>query len=108
MKIYLVTITEDAYTDIQNIYWYLANIKCVPEIALSLTNRIFDAIDSLSTFPMRVQIMNSEPAHSLKFRKLVVGNYAVLFRVLDEEVQVMNVLHNSMDIDAKLKRKSFF
>lgn len=55
MEKYEVMVYPKAYRDIDDIYAYIALEKLAPEYAQGQTDRIWDAIDSLETFPQAHQ-----------------------------------------------------
>ena len=50
----------------------------------------------------RVRVMDSEPEHTLKVRKMSVDEYYVLFQIRGEQVIILRVLHCRQDIEGKL------
>lgn len=58
MKKYKVQIADQALQDMQEIYQYISKNLPAPENAMNQYDRIAKAIQSLSTFPKRMRILN--------------------------------------------------
>ena len=102
MRKYKVQITNEALRDMKHIYEYIADNLYAPSAALNLYNKIADAIESLSTMPARIKIMDSEPEHMRGIRRMNVDKYSVFFIIHDDKVIVTNVLYGSSDVSARL------
>lgn len=50
-------------------------------MAMEQYNPIANQILALSDMPARIRIMDSEPEHTLKIRKMSVGSYYILFQI---------------------------
>ena len=94
--------TEKAEKDMENLYNYIAVEDLAPEAAMAQYNRIAGQIMALSEMPARIRIMDSEPEHTLKVRKMSVDEYYVLFQIRGEQVIILRVLHCRQDIEGKL------
>lgn len=103
MKQYTVEITNEALTDMEQIYNYIANDLLSPEIAMNQYDRIADAILTLGTLAERIRIMDAEPEHSRGIRRMLVDNYSVFYVVQGEQVIVTDVLYSGADIDSLLR-----
>lgn len=103
MKQYTVEITNEALTDMEQIYNYIANDLLSPEIAMNQYDRIADAILTLRTLAERIRIMDAEPEHSRGIRRMLVDNYSVFYVVQGEKVIVTDVLYSGADIDSLLR-----
>ena len=102
MKQYIVEISEPALQDMSDIYEYIAETLCVPDIAMKQYDRIANAILSLDQFPERIKLMDAEPWHSMQMRKMPIDNYYVIFMVQNEKVIVTNVIYSASDFERKL------
>ncbi|MDR1134181.1 MAG: type II toxin-antitoxin system RelE/ParE family toxin [Synergistaceae bacterium] len=102
MKKYNVLISDKALRDMEAIYEYIALELLSPETAMRLYNRISDSILSLEAMPERIKIMDSEPEHSLGFRRLLVDHYSAFFVIRGEDVHVVRVLYSASDIEKRL------
>ena len=103
MNQYTVEITEEALSDMQQIYNYIAYVLLAPENAMGQYNRIADEILKLNVFPERFRIMDSEPEHSKEIRRMSVDNFSVFYVIRKEKVIVTDVLYSASGIDNRLK-----
>lgn len=99
---YQVVLTEKAESDMESIYDYIATESLAPEAAIGQYDRIANQILTLTDMPARIGVMNSEPEHTLKVRKMPVGDYYVLFQIRESQVVVLRVLHCRQDVEKKL------
>lgn len=91
MKHYRVQITDNALSDMEGIYHYIAGQLQAPEAAMEQYNRISDAIETLDVYPERVKLLEIEELHSLGLRQLCVDNFSVFFHIRDGRVIITNV-----------------
>ena len=105
MKQYRVEITNQALTDMEQLYNHIAYVLLAPENAMGQYNRIAEKILKLDMFPERNRIMDSEPEHSMEIRRMLVDNYSVFYVVKEERVVVTNVLYSASNIEERLNRK---
>ena len=61
MKKYEVKITDEALSNMEGIYSYIANDLLSPSNAMGQYNRIAEAILSLDSLPERFEIFDQEP-----------------------------------------------
>ena len=87
------------------IYEYIAEILQSPDTALKQYNRIADDIESLSEFPKRCKLFESQPERDLGFRQLLADNYSAIYVVDGNCVTVLRVLYSSSDIIARLRKE---
>lgn len=102
MKYYTVEITNEALSDMEQLYNHIAYVLQAPENAMNQYNRIADAILTLDTMAERIRIMESEPERSKEMRRLLVDNYSVFFVIQGDKVIVTDVLYNASDIEKRL------
>lgn len=100
---YTVEITDEALTDMEQLYNYIAFSLLSPENAIGQYNRIADAILTLDMMPERFYIMDSEPERTKEIRRMVVDNYSVFYVIQGEKVIVTDVLYSASDIEKRLK-----
>jgi plasmid stabilization system protein ParE len=105
MKEYIVNITNDALSDMEEMYNYIAYKLDAPENALNQYKHIADAILSLSSLPERFGLFDSEPEKSLLIHKMIVDNYVVCYVVDQDVVTVTDVFYGASDIHRKLKER---
>ena len=103
MQQYKVEITDEALADMEQLYNHIAYVLLSPENAMGQYNRIADAILKLDLMPERFRIMDSEPEHLRKLRRMLVDNYSVFYVIETDKVIVTNVLYSASDIEKRLK-----
>ena len=103
MKRYVVEITDEALTDMEQLYNHIAYVLQAPENAMGQYNRIADEILKLDILPERFRIMDSEPEHSRGLRRMPVDNYSVFYVIRENRVIVTDVLYSASDIERRLK-----
>ncbi len=106
MEQYTVQITDEALSDMEDIYRYIRDVLQSPENALGLYNRIADEALSLSTFPERNRIVDFEPEHPKELRRSLVDNYSVFYLIRGKTVIVTSVLYSASNIEERLKAKN--
>lgn len=105
MKRYTVRITDEALSDMREIYRYIAEELCSPENARGQYDRIADEILSLERFPERYRLVDFEPERSKGLRCMLVDNYSVFYVVRSECVVVTDVLYSASDFERRLREK---
>lgn len=103
MRLYEIQITDTALSDMESIYKYIAEQLQSPVTAMGQYNRIADAIETLSTLPERVKVMESVDECALGLRQMHVDNYSVFFHIRDNRVIITNVLYSASDISNRLR-----
>ncbi len=107
-KRYEVTITDGAASDLRGIYRYIAYSLKERAIAKKWLASMKKEIGTLDFMPQRIKMMDDEPWHGRGFRKLIVGNYVVIFIIKEPStVDVLWVCYGGMDIDAVLQQRHF-
>lgn len=103
MKKYEIVVTDEAITDLENIYLYIATTLLSPEIAIDQYERITAQILKLDTMPKRHRIIGSEPEKSRGLRIMPIDNYSVIYIVDDSIITVTNILYSASDMHERLK-----
>ena len=98
MKCYKIFMTNEALSDMEQIYSYIAYNLLSPDTAMKQYNRIADAISSLDIFPERFRCINS-----VGQRRMLADNYSVFYVIREDTVFVTNVLYSTSDLDKRLK-----
>lgn len=104
--IYTVNISNQAETDLREIYEYIAYELQSPENASGQLDRLEKCILSLSQKPERFRIYDAEPWKSRGLRIVPVNNYCV-FYVPNREtgiVTVIRVMYGGRDMETQLTR----
>lgn len=99
MDSYRIIVTPDAEADLSELRDYIANVLRSPETARSYLHHLRKEIGSLSEMPARIKAVDEEPWHSRGIRKLIVKNFLVYFRIVEEEktVFILNVIYARRD-----------
>ncbi len=105
MNKYEVKITNEALSDMEMTYEYIAYELLAPENAMGQYNRIAKAILALDSFPERTPLFDMEPEHSLNLRKMSVDNYLVFYIIDAEVVTVTDVLYGASNVQARLNER---
>lgn len=91
MDKYKVMIYPKALKDINGIYNYIAKIKLSPENAQGQTDRIWNALQTLDTFPQSHQFRTTGKYSAKKYRQLLIDNYTAIYKI-DEEKKIVWVV----------------
>ena len=91
MDKYEVMLFPRAYRDLEEIYSYIALEKLEHSIAKGLTDRIWDAIESLDSFPISHQDRLVGRYAGKGYKQLIVDNYIAVYRI-DEELKRVYVV----------------
>ena len=99
MDRYKVELSIDSKEDIKDIALYIKNELKEPAIAIKYSKLLRDKIQSLEYHPEKFALIDSDIVKYDDFRKLVVKNYIVFYRVNDDEkiVNVERVLYGASD-----------
>ena len=97
---YKVLLHPKAYRDLDDIYAYISNDILEPAIAKRQVHRIWDALDSLSTFPYSHQDRLVGRYANKGYRQFIVDNYLVIYRIDEEkkEVRIMTIQYVKRNI----------
>lgn len=88
MDKYEVMLYPKAIKDIDGIYNYIANIKLSPENAKSQTDRIWNALNTLETFPQSHQFRTTGKYSGKTYRQLLIDNYVAFYKI-DENKKIV-------------------
>lgn len=105
MKSYAVQITEEALSDMEALYSYIAVRLKAPENAMKQYNRIADAIVSLKQFPDRFAYVELEPEYSMGIHKMLVDHFVVFYVIDNDTVTVTDVLYGASDMHYRWKER---
>ena len=99
MKKYVVTMSNRALRDLDNISSYIAIEKNSPEVAVALYNEILDAIIGLEDFPHSHPDRNVGIYAGTGCKQLTINNYIVIYSIDDENyiVEVDVVRHQKQN-----------
>jgi plasmid stabilization system protein ParE len=92
-KIYDVYITRSAEQDILDIFHYI----CVDSKlrAKKFIAQIEAEIAKLKKYPKHWAVINESEYLGIKYRHLIIGNYRIIFKIDDQNVYIMRIVHSS-------------
>ncbi|HZK84597.1 MAG TPA: type II toxin-antitoxin system RelE/ParE family toxin [Desulfosporosinus sp.] len=96
-----IKILQIAREDIGEIFFYIAAES--PVLALVMTDKIIDKIDTLTEFPLIGKIVPDNELAKQEYRRLIINSYIVFYKIIDDEVVVYRVLHGMRDYPHLLK-----
>ena len=102
---YEVETTDQAETDLREIYEYIAFELLSPDNASGQLVRLEAHIEGLGEFPEKFRRYDKEPWHGRGMRVMPVDNYLV-FYIPDVEtalVTIIRVMYAGRDVDAQLQ-----
>jgi toxin ParE1/3/4 len=93
-------LTEQAKTDIRQIWDYIGIIKESPEMAALQIEHIYDSLNLLATQPLLGQLRNDlKPG----LRIFSADSYAILYFPYPNGVEVLGIIHGARDIEAMFR-----
>lgn len=106
MKTYNVRITRQAAQHLESILDYIAIDLSSPDAAERLRVLLKEEIESLSTFPERIKLVDDEPWRSEGIRRKPVHNYYVYFWIDEEnkKVQVISVVYVKREQNTQMEK----
>ena len=102
---YEVETTDQAETDLREIYKYIAFELLAPDHASGQLDRLEAHIEGFGEFPEKFRRYDKEPWHGRGMRDMPVDNYLV-FYIPDVEtalVTIIRVMYAGRDVDAQLQ-----
>jgi addiction module RelE/StbE family toxin len=91
MDKYRIKLNKRAFKDIDSIFEYIALEKLSPENAKRQTDRIWNALKALDTFPQSHQERNEGRYAGKGYRQLIIDNYIAIFRI-DESTKTVYIV----------------
>lgn len=86
---YVVKLTAQAISQIQETVSYISKVLLEPEIARKWANYLQKQISSLDILPARYPLTEEEPWHTRGIRKMPVKNFLVYYLIDDEQKTVL-------------------
>lgn len=102
---YTAVILPQAEKDITEILDYIANELSNPTAAKNLWADIKEAIGRARTFPYAMPLLKNEHiTRGKKYRRLDVNNYVIIYKVVEElmQIRILAVFYGPSDITAKV------
>lgn len=96
--------TEFAYKNLIEIYEYYKNVAGV-SVALKIKNTLFTATKQLLKNPYSGQIENLLSILGNKHRYLVVGNYKIIYTLVEEGVLITDLFDTRQDPKKIIQRQ---
>jgi toxin ParE1/3/4 len=105
MKLYAVSLTDDAKTDLQDLYEYIAEHDA-PAKADAVLDKLEALVESLSRFPERGTVTKELREVGVKdYREVVFKPYRVIYRVWSAQVYVYLIVDGRRDMQTLLTRR---
>jgi len=92
---YKIVITETAKEELQEIFDYISSVLYAPMAAAKLIDEIKVAFKKIQRFPFSGSTIGKKYLEFSDYRKYIVKNYNIYYTVRDNEVIIMNVMHQS-------------
>ncbi|HEX8192424.1 MAG TPA: type II toxin-antitoxin system RelE/ParE family toxin [Allosphingosinicella sp.] len=89
----IVRLTDEAKRDLEAIGDWIARND--PRQAVRFVRALRESCLGLADFPERFPLLPRHEAHGVRHR--VHGNYLIFYRVLNDQVVVLHVLHGAVD-----------
>ena len=78
-----------------------------PQSARNITDRIYDAMDQLTRFPLSGPPVRNDELSAAGYRYILAGKYLMFYRLLGDTVVIYHIAHGASDYP-KLLKTSFF
>ena len=78
-----------------------------PQSSRNITDRIYDAMDQLTRFPLSGPPVRDDELSAAGYRYILAGKYLEVYRLLGEAVVIYHIAHGASDYP-KLLKTSFF
>ncbi len=78
-----------------------------PQSARRITDKIYDAMEQLTRFPLSGPPVRDEQLRAAGYRYILADSYLVIYRLLGDTIFVYHIPHGASDYP-KLFRTSFF
>jgi addiction module RelE/StbE family toxin len=99
---YRIELAIKAKTDYKNIVSYIRNKLLEPSIADKYAILINESINNLQYSPEKFAIIDSDLIKSKTYRKMVVKNYIVIYRIENDIVHVVRIVYGGMNWESFL------
>ena len=96
MKLHII-MAPDAVKELEEIREYITNILKNPVSAQRITDEIFNAIGQLAESPELGASFSFRVIATTSLRYLVVGNYIVVYRVVDDCIRIIHIFNGRRD-----------
>lgn len=106
MNSWKVVYTEQAESDLQGIFEYIAFSLLEAETAKKQVRRILVAVTKLDRMPLRHPLYEKDPRHDKGLRVLPVTNYLAFYLMVESQktVAVIRIMYAGCDIGDQLRQ----
>ncbi len=94
MKIIFTPLAEQ---DLADLFRYISNELSNPIAAHNIADKILHASQKLSDFPELGADLKTIDARLDSYRYLIVDNYLIIYKVIDQEVYILRILYARSD-----------
>lgn len=94
----IITITETAYADLEDIENYIALDS--PAIARRFILKIFDRIEQLSLHPLSGKFVPE--IHDTNIRELLLNKYRIIYQLNEKQINILRIVHGARLLDIEL------
>jgi addiction module RelE/StbE family toxin len=95
----IITITETAYADLEDIENYIALDS--PAIARRFILKIFDKIDQLVLYPLSGKIV--QEINDSSIRELLLNKYRIIYQLNNSDrISILRVVHGARLLDIEI------
>ena len=96
---YDIYITESAYKDLDNIYFYISDNLLEETTATNIISELKDTIFSLETMPGRFGLVSDSVLAKKGYRHINVKNYIILYLIDKKKttVTIARIIHARID-----------
>jgi toxin ParE1/3/4 len=94
----ILAFTNNARSDLRQIVTAISSDN--PNRAISFVDELEQRCKALMKAPLAYAILPRYFDNGI--RRIVHGNYLIFYRVGDEEITILRVLHSAMDIDVQM------
>lgn len=107
MSQWRVDYTDEAESDLVDIYSYIAYSLLSPDNAEGQIERIMQAAEDLDHMPLRYKAYPDEPWYSLGLRQMIVDNYSVLYYPHEDShvVGIIRIMYSPSDKSSRMRDK---
>jgi toxin ParE1/3/4 len=98
-----VELTRSAQRDAEEIWTYIATDS--PHQAVEFISRLERQTSALERFPQRCPIIPENEILGTRYRHLIHGNYRTIFRIFENIVYVLRIVHGARLLDSSMFEK---
>ena len=92
---YKVLFTQAALEDLEEIILYIS--KDSKNNAIKFHNKIIDKANNLKIFPKLGLLLADKKMRDSGFRMLIIDKYLLFYKIYENEVSILRILHGSRD-----------